>query len=192
MSALLVMAAAIRFRAFDRLGAALAGDRKGEREALQRTATADGAERVARFAAMLSDPEETRLIRWTPARTPEGSRIVLGASPMAWYLWLPEPVVLMRVPDSFVGQMEHVALADGVTEMRCTPRASDDVVTATDGTTVEEADNSIELAGSLLSGLVVADPNRKAAPAPVATPPVVTIDEQTARTPLGAAISIAS
>ena len=160
LMALLLGAAAIQLRFFDRLGASLAGDRKRRQDALARTATPDGAERVARFASMLCDPEEVRTIRWTPARTPEGARIVLGTSPMAWYLWLPEPVVLMRVPDALVANMQQTDRGDGVVELQCESRTSNECVTATDGTTIEDADNSRELAESLLSGLVIIDPNK--------------------------------
>ena len=195
MAALLAVAA-VRLGGFERLGASLAGDRKRQQDALARTATPDGAERVARFAAMLTEPREVRLIRWTPARTPEGSRIVLGASPMAWYLWLPEPVVLMRIPDSLVGQMHHDDRGEGVVALRCEARASDDCVTATDGLTVEDADNSLELAETLLSGLVIVDPSSvnthiRRAPAPATAEPADEI-RHVAKVASVGAISIAS
>jgi hypothetical protein len=105
-----------------------------------------------------------RLIRWTPARTRDGTRIALGASPAAWYLWLPEPAVLLRVPDSLVARAEHVERGDGVAELRCESRTGVGFVTATDGATVEEADDSPALAHSLLDGLVFVDPRHTAAP----------------------------
>ncbi len=150
--------AVVRLRLLDRLGARLAGETKARREALARTGTTDGAKKVARFAAMLAGAEEVRLIRWTPARTADGTRIALGASPAAWYLWLPEPAVLLRVPDSLVARAEHLEVSEGVARLRCESRAGDGFVTATDGITVEEADDSPTLARSLLDGLVFVDP----------------------------------
>jgi hypothetical protein len=158
----LMLAAVARGRLFDRLGATLAGDKKQLNEGLARTGTVDGAAKVARFATMLADTDEVRLIRWTPARTAEGVRIALGASPKAWYLWLPVPMVLMRVPDAFIDQMQHDDRGAGVVALDVTVRACDDVVTATDGDTVEEADDSLEFARSLLNGLVIVDPVAKA------------------------------
>ncbi len=157
----------VRFGLLDRFGAHLAGEPKARREALSRTGTTDGAKKVARFASMLAGAEEVRLIRWTPARTADGMRIALGASPAAWYLWLPEPAVLLRVPDCLVARAEHEEIADGVATLRCESRPGDGFVTATDGVTVEEADDSPALARSLLDGLVFVDPRtREQAPAP--------------------------
>ena len=119
---LIVAGAVLRFRLLDRLGARLAGEPKARREALARTGTTDGAKKVARLAAMLADAEEVRLIRWTPARTTDGTRIVLGASPAAWWLWLAEPAVLLRVPDTLVARAEHIEVADGVAKLRCESR----------------------------------------------------------------------
>jgi hypothetical protein len=150
-----------RFRLLDRLGARLAGEPKARREALAKAGTTDGAKKVARFASMLADSEEVRLIRWTPARTNDGTRIALGASPAAWYLWLAEPAVLLRVPDTLVAKAEHVELGDGVAKLRCEARAGSGFVTATDGATVEEADDSPGLAHSLLDGLVFVDPRHR-------------------------------
>ena len=152
---------AYQFKALDRLGAHLAGEPKARREALARTATTEGAKKVARLAAMLADGEEVRLIRWTPARTADGCRIALGASPTAWYLWLPEPAVLVRVPDVLVAKAEHVDIGDGVSTLRCVSRTGAGFVTATDGVTVEEADDSPTLAHSLLDGLVFVDPRHR-------------------------------
>ncbi len=166
--AVLMIAAAARLGLFDRVGAALAGDNKQTREGLARTGTAEGSARVASLASMLTDADEVRLIRWTPARTNEGVRIALGASPKAWYLWLPVPMVLMRVPDGFVSQMNHRDRGTGVVQLVCEMRACDEVVTATDGETVEEAEDSLELAQSLLHGLVIVDPVAKQQPAPAA------------------------
>lgn len=160
--AALILAAVVRIGIFERLGAALAGDNKQRKEGLARTGTVDGAAKVARFASMLTDIDEVRLIRWTPARTPEGVRIALGASPKAWYLWLPVPMVLMRVPDGFIDQMQHDERGEGVVALEVIARECDELVTATDGETVEEAENSFELAQSLLSGLVIVDPVAKA------------------------------
>ncbi len=161
--AILLAIAAYRLGLFDRLGAALAGDAKSRREALARSGTDEGAAKVARFAGMLTDPDEVRLIRWTPARTPEGVRIALGASPKAWYLWLPVPAVLMRVPDALFAQVHHDDRGEGVVALRCEVRECDEALTATDGATVEEAADSIDLAASLLNGLVIVDPVAKAA-----------------------------
>jgi hypothetical protein len=172
----------MRFRILDRLGSRLAGEPKARREALARTGTTDGAKKVARFASMLADAEEVRLIRWTPARTTDGLRIALGASPAAWYLWLPEPSVLMRIPDSLVARADHVVVSDGVAELHCESRAGDGYVTATDGVTVEEADDSPALAQSLLHGLVFVDPSRRNEPAPAAA----------ANVPKVASVSLAS
>lgn len=193
LMAALLIAATVQLRLFDRLGASLAGDRKRRQEALARTATPDGAERVARFASMLCDPDEVRTIRWTPARTTEGSRIVLGTSPMAWYLWLPEPVVLVRVPDSLIANMQQAERGDGVVELTCESRQADEYVTATDGTSIEEADNSRELAESLLSGLVIVDPNKAQRPAAhtETAPAVPVVERDVDRARLGP-ISIAS
>jgi hypothetical protein len=179
---------AIRYRALDRLGSRLAGEPKARREALARTGTTDGATKVARFAAMLADPQEVRLIRWTPARTSDGLRIALGASPAAWYLWLPEPSVLVRVPDCLVARAEHVDVGDGVAELHCEMRDGDGVVAATDGVTIEEAENSPALAKTLLHGLVFVDPSRRQEPKvePVAEPAA----QRTA--PAGAKVSLAS
>src|SRR4051812_25111843 len=162
----LVAYAVVRFKLLDRLGERLAGEPKARREALARTGTTDGAKKVARLAAMLAGTEEVRLIRWTPARTADGLRIALGASPAAWYLWLAEPSVLLRVPDTLVARADHVELADGVCELHCESRTGDGFVTATDGVTVEEADDSAALAQSLLHGLVFVDPSRRDQPAP--------------------------
>ncbi len=163
---LAIVAVLLRFRVLDRIGSRLAGEAKARREALARTGTTDGVTKVARFAAMLADPVEVRLIRWTPARTTEGMRIALGASPAAWYLWLPEPAVLLRIPDSLVAKAEHVDKGNGVAELHCEARAGAGFVTATDGLTVEEADESPSLARSLLHGLVFVDPRHR----PEATP----------------------
>ncbi len=168
--AALILTAVIRIGVFERFGAVLAGDQKQRNEGLARTGTADGAAKVARFASMLTDADEVRLIRWTPARTPEGVRIALGASPKAWYLWLPVPMVLMRVPDGFIDQMNHDDRGAGVVALEVVARSCEEVVTATDGETVEEAANSFELAQSLLSGLVIVDPVAKAQAETVAQP----------------------
>ncbi len=168
--AALILTAVIRIGVFERFGAVLAGDQKQRNEGLARTGTADGAAKVARFASMLTDADEVRLIRWTPARTPEGVRIALGASPKAWYLWLPVPMVLMRVPDGFIDQMNHDDRGAGVVALEVVARSCEEVVTATDGETVEEAANSFELAQSLLSGLVIVDPVAKAQAEAVAQP----------------------
>ncbi|HEY3832071.1 MAG TPA: hypothetical protein VGO03_07235 [Acidimicrobiia bacterium] len=165
-----ICAAVLRFHLLDRLGARLAGEPKARREALAKAGTTDGAKKVARFASMLADSEEVRLIRWTPARTSDGTRIALGASPAAWYLWLAEPSVLLRVPDTLVAKAEHVEIGDGVAELRCEARSGRGYVTATDGTTVEEAENSPALAHSLLDGLVFVDPRNRDEPSIEATP----------------------
>ena len=162
--------AVLRFRLLDRLGARLAGEPKARREALAKAGTTDGAKKVARYAAMLADSEEVRLIRWTPARTNDGTRIALGASPAAWYLWLAEPAVLLRVPDTLVAKAEHVELGDGVAKLRCEARSGTAYVTATDGVTVEEADDSPTLAHSLLDGLVFVDPRTRDDPSINAAP----------------------
>ena len=182
VAGVLVIAAAFRWRWFERLGSVLAGDAKYEREALARTGTAEGAERVAACAAMLAPVDEVRLIRWTPARTSAGIRVVLGASPAAWYLWLPLPSVLLRVPDALVDSVQHTERGNGVVELTCTGRMADAVVTATDGDTVESAADSFELATTLLSGLVIVDPNRRPerTPAAAADP-----------APLGVAVGLA-
>lgn len=171
----LIVAAAIRLGWFERLGSMLAGDGTYTREALARTGTAEGAAKVAACAELLADDEEVRLIRWTPARTADGSRVALGASPAAWYLWLPLPAILLRVPDALVDQVEHHERGDGVVEITCTSRAGDATITATDGETVETSDESVELAASLLSGLVIVDPAQRTAPKP-ATAVDVTAD----------------
>src|SRR5438309_324680 len=87
-----------RTAAFERLGARLAGDRRRAALAAARAAGPDGIARVAELTALLAAREERRFIRWTPARAANGARLILGASPAAWYFWLPEPMILVRVP----------------------------------------------------------------------------------------------
>jgi hypothetical protein len=161
----LIVAAAVRLGWFERLGGILAGDGVYAREALARTGTAEGAAKVAACADLLAHDEEVRLIRWTPARTAHGSRVALGASPLAWYLWLPQPALLLRVPDALVAQVEYQDRGDGVVQMTCTSQAADEAVTITDGETVETAPDSLALAAQLLSGLVIVDPNARSAAA---------------------------
>lgn len=161
----LMIVAAVRLNFLERFGASLAGDNKHRREALARTASDDGAAKVARFAHMLADSDEVRTIRWTPARTPEGVRIALGASPKAWYLWLPVPMVLIRVPDALFAAVHHDSVSQGVVSLRCEVAASEEVATATDGESVETAVDSLQIAASFLEGLVIVDPTASAAPA---------------------------
>ncbi len=162
-----------RTSAFERLGARIAGDHRRAAVIAARAASPEAVARVAELASLLATREEQRLIRWTPARAANGARLALGASPAAWYLWLPEPSVLVRVPDALVANVDHEAQHDAVVRLRCRTRDADDaLVTATDGTVVEEAEAPAATAATLLDGLVILDPLAK----PTADPSVGAID----------------
>ena len=78
--------------------------------------------------------------------------------------------MLLRVPDTLVAKAEHVELGDGVAKLRCEARSGTAYVTATDGVTVEEANDSPTLAHSLLHGLVFVDPRTRDDPSINAAP----------------------
>ncbi len=157
-----------RTRAFERLGSRLAGDRGRAARAAAAAASPEQLARVAQLVALLASREERRFVRWTPARASSGARFVLGASPAAWYLWLPEPGILVRVPDALVASVEQHRETGAVVRLVCRSRDADAVVTATDGTVVEEADRSVRLAAALLDGLLIVDPEATRAERPAA------------------------
>ena len=168
--AILAMAALIawaiwRTAAFDRLGRRLAGDHRHDRALRERAASAEGVAHVADLAAELAEPDEVRAIRWTPARATNGARLALGASPAAWYLWLLEPEVLIRIPDALVAAVDHVPQHDAVVRLACHARNADAYITATDGNGVERSDDSFALTTLLLDGLTIVDPEARIADA---------------------------
>jgi hypothetical protein len=148
-------------RAFERFGGRLAGDHRRAAAAAARATSPVMVAPIAQLVAVLAPKEERRVIRWTPARSATGARLALGASPAAWYLWLPDPEVLVRVPDALIASAVHEPEREGVIRLHCTTRACDVAVTATDGTVLEEAEHSEALAAALLDGLLVADPQAR-------------------------------
>lgn len=179
-----------RSHAFERLGGRLAGDHRRAAAAAARATSPEMVARIGELVAILATKEERRVIRWTPARARSGARLALGASPAAWYLWLPEPEVLVRVPDALVASAVTEPERDGVIRLRCTTRPGAAAVVATDGTVLEEAEHSVELAAVLLDGLLVADP--QARPAPGASGAPDALDERPAAADRKLALTLAS
>lgn len=176
-----------RSAALARLGSHLAGDHRRAEAFSEHATSAQTVARVAELASLLASREEQRLIRWTPARAASGARLALGASPAAWYLWLPEPEILVRVPDAFVARVEHVGAKGSIVRLACSTRAADDAVTATDGELVEEAVGAEALAAALLDGLVIVDPTAQATEQPDAGAPDGAAEPDRARLSLGLA-----
>ena len=179
-----------RTHAFERLGSRLAGDHRRAAAAAARATSPEMVTRIAELVAILASKEERRVIRWTPARARSGARLALGASPAAWYLWLPEPEVLVRVPDALVASAVPEPERDGVLRLRCTTRPGTAAVVATDGTVLEEAEHSVELAAVLLDGLLVADPQARPAPGAPGAPGA--LDAPTAAADSRLALTLAS